>query len=47
MALLTKQGTHNNPVLKIVTAVLFITFPIIGFVLGMQLQGVIDTTKTV
>lgn len=42
MDFLTKHGTHNNIVLKIVVAVLFIVFPLIGFTLGMQYQAAID-----
>lgn len=45
MDLLTKHGTHNNPVFKIVVAVLFIVFPIIGFVFGMQYQAAIDSIQ--
>lgn len=30
-----EHSTANNPILKIVFAVLFITFPIIGFIFGM------------
>lgn len=45
MDLLTKHGTHNNPVLKIVAAVLFIALPIIGFSLGLQYKVLVDTTE--
>ncbi len=38
MDLLTKHSTANNPVLKIVVGVLFILFPIIAFILGLQFQ---------
>jgi len=41
MKFLTKHTTANNPALKIVFAVLFIVFPIIGFVFGMQYQSVL------
>jgi len=39
---LHEYGTHNNPALKIVFSVLFIIFPIIGFVIGIQYQVLID-----
>lgn len=45
MDILTKHTTANNPVLKIVAAILFIIFPIIGFVFGMQYQAVINLSQ--
>jgi len=45
MEILTKHTTANNPILKIVAMVLFIVFPIIGFVFGMQYQRIIDLNK--
>ncbi|OGK63061.1 hypothetical protein A2334_00280 [Candidatus Roizmanbacteria bacterium RIFOXYB2_FULL_38_10] len=51
MELLTKHGTHNNPVIKVIAAILFILFPIIGFAMGIQYQSIqsitnIDQIKT-
>lgn len=47
MEFLTKHTTANNPVLKIVAGILFIIFPIIGFVLGMQYQSLVKISETV
>lgn len=47
MHFLTKHSTHNNSVLKIVTAALFIIFPLIAFALGMQLQALISTDEQI
>lgn len=45
MEFLTRHTTANNSVLKIVAAILFITFPVIGFVLGMQYQAIISLSN--
>ena len=42
MDFLTKTGTHNNPVLKVIVAVLFIVLPIVGFVFGMQYGSLLN-----
>lgn len=42
---LLKHSTANNPVLKVVLAVLFIVLPILGFAFGMQYQQSIDKTE--
>ena len=41
-----EHSTANNPILKIVFAVLFITFPIIGFIFGMQYQSLVKTSES-
>lgn len=38
MNFLTKHGTHNNPVLRIAVAVLFVILPLMGFALGVEYQ---------
>ncbi len=39
MDFLTKHGTHNNFILKIVVLCLFVLFPVIGFVTGLQFNN--------
>ena len=46
MDFLTKHTTANNLVLKIVAMTLFIVFPLIGFILGMQYQVYVDQSKS-
>lgn len=46
MYFLTKHSTANNTVLKIITAVLFISLPFLGFFLGMKYQESTSTSET-
>ena len=45
MDFLTKHTTTNNPVLKIVSIIIFVLIPILGFVLGMRYQSILSDDK--
>jgi hypothetical protein len=45
MEFLTKNGTHNNPVLKKVAVIIFIALLIIGFTFGLEYQSLINSSQ--
>ena len=45
MDFLTKHSTANNSALKISATIIFVSLPIIGFLLGMRYQAVVELTN--
>jgi len=45
MKILTRHSTANDPLFKIIAAILFIVFPLIGIAIGIQYQARVDNQE--